>query len=41
MYLAAVAGGSSRNDAVAGAASTVLLYLYPHARQGRRGGGHA
>jgi hypothetical protein len=29
MYLAAVAGGSSRNDAVAGAASTVLLYLYP------------
>jgi membrane-associated phospholipid phosphatase len=29
MYLAAVAGGSSHNDAVAGAASTVLLHFYP------------
>jgi hypothetical protein len=29
MYLAALAGGSSRDDAVAGAASTVLLYLFP------------
>lgn len=29
MYLAALAGGRDRDDAVAGAASTVLLYLYP------------
>ena len=29
MYLAALAGGPDRDDAVAGAASTVLLYLYP------------
>jgi hypothetical protein len=29
MYLAAVQGGSGREDAVAGAASTVLTYLYP------------
>jgi membrane-associated phospholipid phosphatase len=29
MYLAALAGGSGRDDAVAGAASTVLVYLYP------------
>jgi hypothetical protein len=29
MYLAALAGGPGRDDAVAGAASTVLLYLYP------------
>jgi hypothetical protein len=29
MHLAAVAGGGARDDAVAGAASTVLVYLYP------------
>jgi membrane-associated phospholipid phosphatase len=29
MYLAALAGGSNREDAVAGAASTVLLYFHP------------
>jgi PAP2 superfamily len=29
MYLAALVGGPRRDDAVAGAASTVLLYLYP------------
>lgn len=29
MHLAAVAGGEARDDAVAGAASTVLVYLYP------------
>lgn len=29
MYLAAPAGGSNRNDAIAGAAATVLRYLYP------------
>jgi membrane-associated phospholipid phosphatase len=29
MYLAALAGGDARDDAVAGAASTVLSYLYP------------
>jgi hypothetical protein len=29
MYLAALANGSARDDAVAGAASTVLVYLYP------------
>ena len=29
MYLAALAGGQARDDAVAGAASTVLVYLYP------------
>jgi membrane-associated phospholipid phosphatase len=29
MHVAAVAGGGARDDAVAGAASTVLAYLYP------------
>lgn len=29
MYLASVAGGGARDDVVAGAASTVLLYLHP------------
>jgi membrane-associated phospholipid phosphatase len=29
MYLAALTGGSNRNDAMAGAAATVLRYLYP------------
>jgi PAP2 superfamily len=29
MYLAALAGGNNRNDAIAGAAATVLRYLYP------------
>jgi membrane-associated phospholipid phosphatase len=29
MYVAALAGGARRDDAVAGAASTVLVYLYP------------
>jgi PAP2 superfamily len=29
MYLAALSGGSGRDDAVAGAAATVLTYLYP------------
>jgi hypothetical protein len=29
MYVAALAGGANRDDAVAGAASIVLLYLYP------------
>ena len=29
MYVAALVGGSHRDDAVAGAASTTLLYLYP------------
>ena len=29
MYLAALVGGQARDDAVAGAASTVLAYLYP------------
>jgi hypothetical protein len=29
MYLAALANGSARDDAVSGAASTVLVYLHP------------
>jgi hypothetical protein len=29
MYLAALVGGSARDDAVAGAASTVLLHFFP------------
>lgn len=29
MYLAALVGGSDRNDEIAGAAATVLTYLYP------------
>ena len=32
MYLAALVGGQARDDAVAGAASTVLAYLYPARR---------